>query len=149
MKILLEGHECNALLNSGSQASTVTSAFIQEHGLQVMKLEDLTDKPINILGVGHMHTTPVGYTVRRAQVPKISGFDEDHIFLVIPDNSNFASQVPIILGIVVLWGILNVIKESELDNLSVPWVQTRLTVGLGAWELGEWFYLQRPWPPNL
>ena len=38
----------------------------------------------------------------------------------------------IILGTVVLGCILNVIKESKLDNLSVPWMQTRLTVGLGA-----------------
>ena len=91
MKILFEGHECKALFNSGNQVSSVTPAFVREYGLQVMKLEDLTDKPVNILGVGGMHTTSVGFTVGRVQVPEISGFNEDHIFLVTPEDSNFAS----------------------------------------------------------
>ena len=62
-KILVEGQECKALLNSGSQVSAVTPTFVQEHGLQVLKLEDLTDEPVNILSIGGMHTTPVRFTV--------------------------------------------------------------------------------------
>ena len=97
-----------------------------------MKLEDLTDESMNILGVGSMHTMPVGFTVGWVHVHKISSFDENHIFMLILDDLSFASWVPIILGTSVLGQTLNVIKESELNDLSIPWAQTRLTVGLGG-----------------
>ena len=62
-KILVEGQECEAQFNSGSQVSAVTPAFVQEHCLQVLKLEDLTDEPVNILSIGGMCTTFVGFTI--------------------------------------------------------------------------------------
>ena len=36
--------------------------------------------------------------VIRVQVDGVQGYDEDQIALVIPDFSNFATRVPIILG---------------------------------------------------
>ena len=43
------------------------------------------------------------------------GYDKDQVVLVIPDSSGFRSQVPVSLGT----PIINVIKESEIDELSV------------------------------
>ena len=39
--------------------------------------------------------------------------------IVIPDSTGFGSQVPVTLGIPIINRIINVIKESEDDELSV------------------------------
>ena len=44
--------------------------------------------------------------------------------LVIPDLSNFTAQVPMILGTPTIGHIVNVIKESEMEVLATPWVNT-------------------------
>ena len=58
------------------------------------------------------------------QVDGVQGYDEDQIALVIPDLSNFAALVPIILGTPMISHIINVIKEKETDALAMPWVNT-------------------------
>ena len=52
----------------------------------------------------------------------VQGCNEDQIALVVPDLSNFAAQVPVILGTPMISGIVNVIKEKEIDALAMPWV---------------------------
>ena len=41
-----------------------------------------------------------------------------------PDLSNFTAQVPMMLGTPTIGHIVNVIKESEIDTLAMPWVNT-------------------------
>ena len=60
----------------------------------------------------------------RVQVDGVQGYDEDLIALVILDLSNFAAWVPMILGTPTIGHIMNVIKESEIDTLVTPWVNT-------------------------
>ena len=48
---------------------------------------------------------------------RVQGYDEDQIALVIPDLSNFAAWVPVILGTPTISHIVNVIKEKEIDTL--------------------------------
>ena len=48
------------------------------------------------------------------------GYDEDQVALVIPDPTmTLVSWVPVILGTLTINWIINVIKESEIDELSV------------------------------
>ena len=63
--------------------------------------------------------------ILRAQVNEITGYNEDVVFLVVPDESEFAQLVPIVVGTGTLGRIVNVIKESEMDQLSTPWVVAR------------------------
>ena len=44
--------------------------------------------------------------------------------LVILDLSNFAAQVPVILVTPTIGCTVNVIKESEMDMLATPWINT-------------------------
>ena len=46
------------------------------------------------------------------------GYDEDQVALVILDSTGFGSQVPITLGTHTINWIINMIKESEIDELS-------------------------------
>ena len=48
--------------------------------------------------LGNTYTRPLGYVAIQVQVNGVWGYGEDQIALVIPDFSNFATRVPIILG---------------------------------------------------
>ena len=69
-----------------------------------------------------MRMRPVGLVILWVQVSEITGYDEDVIFLVVLDESKFARLIPLMIGMCTLGRIVNVIKESELNRLSTPWV---------------------------
>ena len=48
------------------------------------------------------------------------------MFLVVPDGSNFGKWVPIVIGTCTLARVINVIKESEMDQISTSWSTVRL-----------------------
>ena len=50
------------------------------------------------IGLGNTYTRLLGYIVIQVQVDGVQGYDEDQIALIIPDFSNFAMRVHIILG---------------------------------------------------
>ena len=53
------------------------------------------------------------------------GYDEDQIALIILDFSKFAVRVPVILGTSTIGGVVNVMREAEVDTLATPWVNAR------------------------
>ena len=50
------------------------------------------------IGLGNAYTKLLGYVIIQVQMDGVLGYDEDQIALIIPDFSNFAVRVPIILG---------------------------------------------------
>ena len=75
----------------------------------------------------------MGYIIIQVQVDGVQGYDKDQIALVIPDLSNFAAWVPMILGTPMISHIVNMIKEREIDALATPWVNTRVAYLLAVW----------------
>ena len=61
----------------------------------------------------------MGYVIVRAQVEGVKGYDKDQVALVIPDSTAFRTRVLVTLGTPAINQIVNVVKESELDELSV------------------------------
>ena len=74
-----------------------------------------------------MLTWPMGYIIIWVQVNRVQGYDEDQIALLIPDLSNFAAWVPVILGTTTTSCVMNVIKETEINALATPWVNAWVT----------------------
>ena len=73
----------------------------------------------------------------------VRGYDEDQIALVIPDFSNFATRVPIILGTPTIGPVINIMREAEMDALAMPWANVKGSTPLGSSEndtngSGEW-----------
>ena len=64
--------------------------------------------------------------ILRVQVNEIASYNEDVVFLVVPDESEFSCCVPIVIGTCTLGRIINVIKESEMERLSTPWTMVRV-----------------------
>ena len=75
---------------------------------------------------------PLGYIIFQVQVEEVQGYNEDQITVVVPDLSNFAARVPIILGTPTISHVVNVMKEREIDALATPlanvWVAHLLSV---------------------
>ena len=60
------------------------------------------------------------------QVQGITGYDEDAVFLVVPNESEFGWRVPLVIGTCTIARIINFTWESEIDHLSMPWSTMRV-----------------------
>ena len=124
--LTIEGRNVNALVDSGSQVNTIMSTFVQQYGFPVLALEDLVSHPLNLIGLGGKCTSLLGFIILCMQVWEITGYDEDIVFLVVPDESEFSHRVPLVIGTSMISWIINVIWESEIDCLSMPWATARM-----------------------
>ena len=125
VKLVVEGCEVSALADSGSQVNTMKPEFVTQSGWPVLPLEDLVDHLLHLVGLGGNRTWPLGFIILKVQVKEIVGYDEDIIFLIVPNGSEFSKWVPLVIGTCMLSCMVNMIKESELDMLSPPWAVVR------------------------
>ena len=116
--IMIEGRNVNALADSGSQVNTITPTFVWQYGFPVLPLEDLVDHPLDLVGLGRKCTSSLGFVILHMQVREIAGYDEDIVFLMVPDESEFGRRVPLVKGTCMIGRIINIIWESEIDHLS-------------------------------
>ena len=115
-----------ALLDNGAQVNTITLRYVNEDSLQVGPITDLMGSKVTCVGLGNAYTRPLGYIVIWVQVEGVWDYDEDQIALVILDFSNFATRVPVILGIPTIGHVVNVMREAEMDALAMPWANARV-----------------------
>ena len=136
-----------ALLDNGAQVNTITPKYVEEHSLPVGLITDLMGSKVACAGLGNAYTRPLGYVIIWVQVDGVQGYNKDQIALIIPDFSNFAMRVPVILGTPTIGQVVNVMKEAEMDALAMPWANARVAhllavrrvtpVGVeGDWEEG-------------
>ena len=126
VNLTIEGRNVNALVDSGSQVNTIMPAFVWQYGFPVLPLEDLVDHLLNLVGLGRKHTSPLGFIILHMQVREIAGYDKDIVFLMVPDESEFSCRVPLVIGTCTIGRIINLIWESEIDHLSMPWATARM-----------------------
>ena len=89
VELTIEGKNFTTLVDSGSQVNTIMPTLVQQCGFPVLPLEDLVDYPVNLIGLGGMRTSPLGFFILCVQVWGVAGYDEDTVFLVVPDESDF------------------------------------------------------------
>ena len=68
---------------------------------------------------------PVGFVMMNVKVPCVQGYDEDQIAVVMDDPG--MSEWLVILGTPTLYCVMEVIKESEISKLAVPWASSRVS----------------------
>ena len=132
--LTVEGRDIHALADSGSQVNMITPALVQQCGFPVLPLEDLVDYPLNLVGLGRKHTSPLRFVTLHMQVWEITGYDEDVVFLMVPSELDFRQRVPLVIGTCMIGMIINVILESEIDHLSMPWATARMVQLLSCWK---------------
>ena len=109
VELTMEGKNFTTLADSGSQVNTITPTLVQQYGFPVLPLEDLVDYPLNLVGLGGTRTSPLGFVILHIQVWSIAGYDEDAVFLVVPDESDFRWRVPLVVGTCTISRMNNVI----------------------------------------
>ena len=125
--VQIDGEDSWALLDSGSAIKAVTPEFVDVHSLYVGPLSDLSDGTLGINGFGGVFSWLLGYVIIRVQVEGVWGYSEDQVALVVSDSTGFGSQVLVTLGTLTINKIINVIKESEIDELLVFLHGSRIT----------------------
>ena len=78
-----------------------------------------------IRGLGGISVEPVGFIMMNVKVPCVQGYDKDQIAIVMDDPGMM--EWPVILGTPTLYSVMEVIKESEISKLAVPWASSRVS----------------------
>ena len=68
---------------------------------------------------------PEGFVMMNVQIPCVKGYNEDQIAIVMDDPGLKDCQV--ILGMPTIFRVMEVIKESEISELAVPWASSRVS----------------------
>ena len=79
-----------------------------------------------IQGIAGVLVELVGFVIINVWVPCVKGYDEDQIAIVLNDPG--MEKCPVILGTPTLCRVMEVIKESKISQLAVPWAALR-----GSW----------------
>ena len=116
-------------MDNGTQLNFITPAYAIERGMDIMSLDRLAQEiggqlP-HIKGMGGNPVEPIGFVLMNVKVPCVRGYDEDQVTLVMDDPE--MSECPVILGTSTLYWVMEVIKESEISKLAVPWSSSRLS----------------------
>ena len=128
-KALADDELVTCLLDNGVQLNFITSAYAQERGMGIMSLDYLAEEiggaiP-HISGIGGISVEPVGFIMMNVKVPGVTGYDEDQITIVMDDPG--MTEWPVILGTPTIYRVMEVIKESEISKLAVPWASSRVS----------------------
>ena len=99
--------------------NAVTLEFVKASSLDVGLLSNLVDGTLSVNSFGGLFSWTMGYVIIWVQVEGVQVYNEDQVALLIADPTDFGSQVPVILGTSDHQWIINVIKETEIDELSV------------------------------
>ena len=128
-KALIDDELTSCLLDNGAQLNFITPAYAQEWGMDIMSLDYLSQEiggsiPL-IRGLGGISVEPIGFVMMNVKVPGVQGYDKDQIAIVMNDPG--MTEWPVILGTPTLYHVMEVIKESEISKLAVPWASSRVS----------------------
>ena len=125
-KALIDDELTTCLLGNGAQLNFITPAYAQERGLDIMSLDYLAQEiggPIPpIRGIDGIPVELVGFVMMNVKVPCVQGYDEDQVTIVMDDPD--MSECLVILGTSTIYHVMEVIKESEISKLAVPWASS-------------------------
>ena len=128
-KALVDDELVTCLLDSGAQLNFIMPTYTQEPGMDIMSLDYLAEEiggaiP-HISGIGSISVEPVGFIMMNIKALGITGYNEDQIAIVMDDPGMMEWQV--ILGTPTIYRVMEVIKESEISKLAVPWASSQIS----------------------
>ena len=100
-----------------------------EGGMDIMFLEGLAQeiggKIPPIVGIGGIMVESEGFVMMNVQIPCVKRYNEDQIAIVMDDSG--LKDFPVILGTPTIYRVMEVIKESEISELAIPWASSRVS----------------------
>ena len=128
-KALVDDELVTCLLDNGAQLNLIMPAYAQERGMDIMSLDYLAEEIggaiLHISSIGSISVEPVGFIMMNVKVPGIARYDKDQIAIVMDDPG--MTEWPVILGTLTIYRVMEVIKESEISKLAVPWASSRVS----------------------
>ena len=125
---LIDGELATCLLDNGAQLNFIIPAYAREQGMDIMSLESLAQeiggKIPPIAGIGGIMVKP-GFVMMNVQIPCVKGYNEDQITIIMDDPG--LKDFPVILGMPMIYRVIEVIKESEISELAIPWASSRVS----------------------
>ena len=126
---LIDGELATCLLDNGVQLNFITPAYAHKWGMDIMSLESLAQEvggkipPIAV--IGGIMVNPEGFVMMNIQIPCVKGYNKDQIAIVMDDPG--LKDCPVILGMPMIFQVMEVIKESEISELAIPWASSRVS----------------------
>ena len=128
-KALIDDELTTCLLDNGSQLNFITPAYTRKWGMDILSLDSLAQevggKIPPILGIGSIMVNPEGFVMMNIKIPCIKGYNEDQIAIVMDDPG--LKDCLVILGMPMIFRVMEVIKESKISELAVPWASSRVS----------------------
>ena len=125
---LIDGKLVTCLLDNEAQLNFITPAYTLKWGMDIMSLDSLAQEIGGrippIVGIGGIMVKPEGFVMMNVQIPCVKGYNKDQIAIVM-DNPGL-KDFPVIRGMPMIYRVMEVIKESEISELAVPWASSRV-----------------------
>ena len=126
---LIDGELATCLLDNGAQLNFITPTYTHKWGMDIMSLESLAQevggKIPPIAGIGGIMVNPEGFVMMNIQIPCVKGYNKDQIAIVMDDPG--LKDCPVIMGTPTIFRVMEVIKESEISELAIPWASSRVS----------------------
>ena len=126
---LIDGELATCLLDNGAQLNFITPVYAHKWGMDIMSLDSLAQevggKIPPIAGIGGIMVNPEGFVMMNVQIPCVKGYNEDQIAIVMDGLG--LKDCPVILGMPTIFRVMEVIKESEISELAIPWASSRVS----------------------
>ena len=68
---------------------------------------------------------PEGFIMMNVKIPCVKGYNKDQIVIIMDDPG--MKDCPVILGMPTIFLVIEVIKESEISKLAIPWASLRVS----------------------
>ena len=128
-KAIIDRELMTCLLDNGAQINFVTPTYARRRGMDIMSLDHLAQEIGGqippIAGIGGIMVKPKRFIMMNVQIPCVKGYNEDQIATVMEDPGLKDFQV--ILGMATIYRVMEVIKESKISELAIPWASSRLS----------------------
>ena len=92
-KVIVEDQETRALLDSGSQLSSISWSWVKKLNLEPKQLQSI----LQIEDSGGVEVPYLGYVEVQLKIPDVKAFNHNVLLLIVPDSAHM-QYTPITLG---------------------------------------------------
>ena len=122
---MVEGQEARSLIDSGSQLSCISLAWVKKLNLNPHQLWLV----LQIEGSGGLDVPYLGYVETSLGVLEVKVFDTDVLLLIVPDSAH-TMHTPITLGTLHIDMAIKLGTKKELENLNKQWERSLIAIKL-------------------
>ena len=136
-KVIVEGQETRALLDSGSQMPAISWTWVKKLNLEPKQCQSI----LQIEGSWDLEVPYLGYVEVQLKIPEVEAFDHDVLLLIVPDSAHI-QYTSITLGTLHIDMAIKLATKTELETLNKQWwrslIATKLSMnGAQVMDVGE------------